>query len=141
MKYTYAELTQLSDCQAKLIEAQNDLIEALRAQIALQTAAPVTQGLSERMLETYRNRDLNRDMTRVMGQPVREAAWYKGLPMHTLNTMKAYLKDKYPTRSWRFRWRGPRRRAAGDRRSNYSKQSDCVKQFATSYAVYERGAR
>lgn len=62
------------------------------------------------------------------------ASYYKGIPIQYLDITKKILKAhgcKY-----KMRYRGPRNTSIGDTRHKYEKQSNCLKRFATTFAVY-----
>jgi len=68
-----------------------------------------------------------------------ERSIFKNIPMFMyMETMEALKNPLFnPTGTkYRVMFRGPRNRAPGDGRSKYSKQSGCLKQFATTFAVY-----
>lgn len=60
------------------------------------------------------------------------------VPIGHLSDVKLMLKAFGHTKTHRytFRYRGPRKTAVGDTRSNYSKQSTCLKRFAKTFSVY-----
>lgn len=59
----------------------------------------------------------------------------KNIPMNEFDMTMRFLKT-YTTKKVRVMYRGPRATAVGDTRSAYSKQSGCLKRFATTFAVY-----
>ena len=64
-----------------------------------------------------------------------ERSLLKNIPMSELDMTMQFMKT-YTTKKVRVIYRGPRKTAVGDTRSSYSKQSGCLKRFATTFAVY-----
>lgn len=61
---------------------------------------------------------------------------YKQIPIQFLEDTRQVLKaNKKP---YRIRFRGPRNTEPMDTRHRYTKQHDCLKQFATSFSIYWR---
>lgn len=69
----------------------------------------------------------------------RERSILKNIPLGYLKLVMTQLRDEKfnPTgRKFRVLYRGPRRTDPRDTRSNYSKQSGCIKKCATRFSVY-----
>lgn len=67
-----------------------------------------------------------------------ERSVLKNVPMGYLKQVLAVLHNPLYNSGRKFRvlYRGPRRTAARDTRSNYSKQSNCLKGCANRFSVY-----
>lgn len=65
----------------------------------------------------------------------KERSILKNIPISELAMTMRFMKT-YTTKKVRIMYRGPRVTAVGDTRDRYSKQSGCLKRFATTFAVY-----
>ena len=65
--------------------------------------------------------------------PFGETSFYKGIPMQYLELTRKILKSNGYT--CKIRYRGPRNKGI-DARVRFNRQSSCLKQNATSFAVY-----
>ena len=75
----------------------------------------------------------NNKTEKTMTRP--ERSLMKNIPISELVMTMRFFKTFSPKKV-RVMYRGPRKTAVGDTRSNYSKQSGCLKRFATTFAVY-----
>jgi hypothetical protein len=64
-----------------------------------------------------------------------EISQAKGIPIEYLESVRQAVRSVNPGRTVRVRFRGPRNHPT-DRRPASTRQSVCLKQFATSFAVY-----
>ncbi len=60
----------------------------------------------------------------------------KNVPLQYLNETLNTLRTMYAPCKFRVMYRGPRRSDPRDVRSNYSKQSGCLKAYANRFSVY-----
>jgi len=63
--------------------------------------------------------------------PYNESSIVKGVPIALLEAVKAELKEIYPFKSFRIKYRGPRQSVGSDSKT-------CWKRYATSAAIYEK---
>lgn len=62
---------------------------------------------------------------------------YHGIPISKLEETKTVLANLYPAGKFRIRYRG-KRVGMNDGRTRTQQRQDCLKQYATSFAVYYR---
>lgn len=125
-------LEQIIKTQEQLIMAQQDMIASLKGLQALDAGnfrmtpveTPKTTTRIKEILATYELHGTD------------EAAAFKGIPIQYLDEVKQDLKRRFPSWSFRYRFRGPRRHM--DRRSPLAQKYDCTKAAATTFAVYAK---
>ena len=68
----------------------------------------------------------------------RERSILKNIPISELSLTMRFMKAHLTNKKLKLRivYRGPRSNAIGDTRSPYTRQSSCLKRFATSFALY-----
>jgi hypothetical protein len=74
---------------------------------------------------------MNRNLVSQFRSPYGERSIVKGIPLILLEEVKVELKEIFPFRSFRIKYRGPRQSVGSDSKT-------CWKRFATSAAIYER---
>jgi hypothetical protein len=62
-------------------------------------------------------------------------SYFHGIPIEHLEVAKIVLANVFPNQKFRIRYRG-KRAGYSDGRTRTQHQQDCLKQYATSFAVY-----